>query len=175
MEIETNYIVLLILAVLLFLLYSFFGGAVFSAPWVPTRKKHYEIIAKLADLKPGTTFYDLGSGSANMLFYFSKKYGINCVGIEISLFWYTYSKIKSIFYRKVDIKYGNLFKKNLSRADVVYVFLLPDCYDELKNKLFRELRPRSKIILSAWPFKDTKYEKRIFYKDTLPYYLYVKK
>ena len=84
-----NYkVYLLLLDIFLFL---FILGGFFGALWIPTRKKNYERIASLAELKPGMIFYDLGSGSGSLLFYLSKKYNIKCVGIEISPILYLYS------------------------------------------------------------------------------------
>ena len=131
-----------------------FTGCLYNAIWIPTRKKDYKRIAQLVSLRPEMIFYDLGSGSSNMLFYFSKKYGVNCVGVEVSPFWYFYSKIKSLFYKKVKIMYGNFYKYDLSKADIVYVFLTPKALDKLKEKFIKELKENSKIILSCWPSQN---------------------
>ena len=156
------------------LICTIFTGIFYDAIWIPTTKKDYDRIARLVNLRPGVTFYDLGSGDANMLFYFSKKYGVNCVGIEISPFLYFYSKIKSLFYKKVKIEYGNFYRYDISQADVIYVFLLPKAYPKLKNKIDKELKKESKLILSYWPFEDRE-PINIDKKEGLaPYYLYQK-
>jgi SAM-dependent methyltransferase len=166
------------------LIYSFFSiilfvllifcGSLFAAPWVPTRKEDYDEIARLAELKPGMTFYDLGSGSASMLFYFSKKYNVSCVGIEISPILYLYSKIKSLFYRKVEIKYGDFYWHNLSEADVIYVFLLPKAYDKLNKKINKKLKTGARLISAYWPINNYTPIKIIKGKGGTPYYLYQK-
>jgi SAM-dependent methyltransferase len=153
--------------------FSIFAGSYFDAIWLPTKRANYDRIAKLSQLKPGMIFYDLGSGSANMLFYLSKKYDVNCVGIEIAPFWYLYSKIKSLFYKKVKIKYGNFYKHNLSSADVVYVFLLPKNYSKIKDKTDKELKNGAKLVLSSWPFKDSKPFNIDGEGTSSPYYLYI--
>ncbi|MBU4350977.1 hypothetical protein L6250_01875 [Candidatus Parcubacteria bacterium] len=149
-------------------------GGFFGAIWVPTKKKDYERIAILAGLRPGMVFYDLGSGSADLLFYLSKKYKIRCVGIEISPILYLYSKIKAIFFKNVQIRYGNFLKYDLSEADVIYVFLLPKIYEKLQEKLYNDAKNESLIILSAWPFKDAKYLKTNEKDRKLTYFLYKK-
>src|SRR3989344_8748350 len=98
---------------LILVLIILFLGAFFDAPWVPTRKKDFIRIAEIAELQPGMLFYDLGSGSGEMLFYLSQKYNIYCVGIEVSPILYLYSKVKSLFYKKVKIIYGNFYKHDL--------------------------------------------------------------
>lgn len=152
-----------------------FLGALFEAPWVPTRKKDFDRVAKLANLRPGMLFYDLGSGSGELLFYLSKKYNVNCVGIEISPFLFLYSKIKSLFHNKVKIHYGNFYKYDLSKADMVYIFLLPKTYGKLRKKIETELKRGTKIILSCWPFKDCKPNKIDKKENAISYYLYITK
>jgi len=149
-------------------------GGFFGATWIPTKKKDYERIAKLSGLRHGMVFYDLGSGSADLLFYLSKKYEIKSVGIEISPILYLYSKIKSIFFKNVQIRFGNFLKHDLSKADVVYVFLLPQIYEKLQEKLRNNVKNKSLIILSAWPFKNTKSLKMSEKEGGFTYFLYRK-
>jgi len=130
-----------------------FSGAFWRAPWLPTKKEDYPTIAKLAQLKKDTIFYDLGSGTGEMLFYFSKKYGANCVGIEISPLLYFYSKIRSLFKKKIKIFYGDFFHHDLSKADVVFIFGHPKLYEKIRKKLIKELKNEAKIILACWPFE----------------------
>ncbi len=162
------FLILILILILIFL------GALFGAPWVPTRKKDFDRIAKLANLGPKMFFYDLGSGTGDILFYLSKKYNINCVGIEISPLLYFYSKIRSLFYEKVDIHYGNFFLHNLSRADVVYAFLRPKLYDKLKEKINSGLKNNSEIILACWPSEKSKPIRISKEEHRVTYYLYKK-
>jgi len=162
-----------ILIIILFLL-LFTGVPIARVIWVPTRRKDYERIAELADLQPNVTFYDLGSGSGELLFYLSSKYRIKCVGVEISPLLYLYSKIKSLFYKNVIIKYGNLFNHNISEAGMIYIFLLPKLYPKLKNKIINEAPENSKIILSCWPFDAVNPSQINKMNNKITYYLYKK-
>ena len=114
----------------------------------------------------------IGSGTSNLLFYLSSKYNINCLGIEVSPILYLYSKIKSLFYEKVKIKYGNLFKYDLSEADVIYAFLCPKLHNKLKDKVNAELKKGSKVVLSSWPFKGLEPIQVSRKKGGITYYLY---
>lgn len=157
---------------------SFFMGSYFDAMWLPTKRSDYDRIAKLSKLKSGMTFCDLGSGSSNLLFYLAEKYRVNCVGIEIAPFWYLFSKIKSLFYNNVKIKYGNFYNQDISQVDVVYVYLLPRTYEKVKNKVVKELKIGGKLIISSWPLQnvDTLYFVYKNQKNNSPtYYLYEKK
>jgi SAM-dependent methyltransferase len=163
---------ILYLILIIFTLFSL--GAFWRAPWFPTKKDDYDIIAKLAQLKENINFYDLGSGTGEMLFYFSKKYGANCVGIEISPILYLYSKIKSFFKKRVKIFYGNFFLYNLSEADVVFIFAHPKLNEKLRKKLTEELKNEAKIIVACWPFENTKPLSVAKGKSKINYYLYRK-
>lgn len=158
----------------LFLLLVFSGDILSGVPWLPTRKKDYNRIAKLASLRPGLFFYDLGSGSGEMLFHLSKQYNLSCVGIDRSPILYLYSKIKSLFYNRVKIHYGNFFKQDLSKADVIYVFLHPKIYEKLKHKIEINTKKGAKIILAYWPFKNSSPAKISEEIGETTYYLYIK-
>ena len=147
-------------------------GALFDAVWIPTSKKDYDRIAKLAGFKPGLLFYDLGSGTGKMLFYFSKKYKVRCVGIEISPILYLFSKIKSLFYGDVYIGYGNFYKHDLNGADVVYIFLLRNRYDKLNRYLIPKLHNHTKLVVSCWPLLNYKPAEISTEKQRVPIYLY---
>ena len=151
-----------------------FIGGLFAAPWVPTKKNDFERIAEMAKLKPGMVFYDVGSGSGNMLFYLSQKYNIHCIGIEISPLLYLYSKIRSLFYKKVKIVYGDFYQHDISKADALYVFLMPKTFYKLKIKIAKEIKEDSKIIVSCWPLPNCNPIKISKKNNEVDYYLYNK-
>ena len=159
------------LIVALFLILVFFGGF-FGVVWVPTGKKDRERIAKLIDWQPEKVFLDLGSGTGDLLFFLSKKYGVKGVGIEISPILYLYSKIKSLFYKKVEIYFGDYSKFDFSNIDIIYAFLHPSLLKKLKEKINKEAKKEVLVILSCWKFKDME-PLRVDKKDKKrPYYLY---
>jgi SAM-dependent methyltransferase len=165
-------IFILIFNIILFL---FILGGFYGVIWTPTKKRDFDRIAKLMDLKPGMTLYDLGSGTGDLLFHFSKRYNIKCVGIEVSPVLYLYSKFNSLFFKNVEIKYGDFFKNDLSEADVIYAFLHPKMYGRLKEKIVREVKKDSTVIvLSTWPFKNLKPSKLSQKNRDTTYFLYKK-
>ena len=160
------------LFVLLLIVFLIFCGGFWNAPWLPTNKKDFKRIADLVEMDSRLIFYDLGSGGGDLLFYLSKQYNIKCVGVEISPVLYLYSKIKSLFYKNTTIKYGNFFNYNLSEADVVYCFIKPEAYPKLKQKMKKELKKETIIILSCWPLKGVKPFKVSRLKNSISFYLY---
>jgi hypothetical protein len=165
--------ILLILILILFT--SFALGAFFDAPWAPTVKGDFDRIAELAGLKEGMLLYELGSGTGALLFYLSGKYKIHCVGIEVAPLFYLYSKIKSLFYKNVNIKYGNFYNHDLSRADAIFAYLMPKTLNKLREKIKNEAKSDVKIIISCWGFENIKPLKISEMNRRFSYYLYDKK
>ena len=149
-------------AIFLVFLLIFSISVIFSvlsfAPWVPTRNRDLKRIFKLADLKPGQIFYELGAGDGRLAVYAAKIYNVRAIGLEISLPFYLICKLRQLlnFNSNLKFKFKNLFKENLASADVVYFFGMPESINKrLVEKLKQELRPGTKIIsycfsLSGW-------------------------
>ena len=127
-----------------------------AAPWIPTRRREVDRILTFAELRPGQIFYDLGSGDGRLIFKAAQKYHAQAIGIELSLLPYLYSKIKQLFGHnpQIQIKFKNLFKENLSQADIVFIYLMPSQYPRLIKKLRTELKPGAKVITAAWPIDE---------------------
>ena len=87
-------VLLLIIAVLMF---SLAFSSLSLAPWVPTRKRDLKRAFKLAGLKPGEIFYDLGSGTGTTVFGASAEVGVKATGIELALPMYLFSVLKKDF------------------------------------------------------------------------------
>ena len=120
------------------------------APWMPTRKKDLARINHLAALKKGEIFYELGSGDGRVS-YFIAKNNPHCqvIGIEIAWPLFIYSKLKLFFapQKNLCFKMGNIFKEDLSKADVIYVFAMKNTLNKkLKQKFNKELKKEARII-----------------------------
>ena len=123
------------------------------APWVPAWKKDLPRIFKLAQLKRGEIFYDLGCGNGKVVLYANKYFNAKAVGLEISLPLYFVCKIRQLFNfnENLKFKYKNLYKENLSDADAVYLFGMPDKMEKIRRKLEKELKPGSRVISYVFP------------------------
>lgn len=147
-------IIFLILAVTLFWgisnLISVFGGIIY----VGTRAGIIKEALKFAGLKKGDKFYELGSGLGNGLIIASREFGAQATGIEISPFHYLISKARTMGDKNIKIILANYKKIDLSKADVIYCYLLPKLMDELLSKFSRELKPGSRVISYAFPIAE---------------------
>lgn len=138
----------------LFLCLAFVTGG----PFVPSSKKSVSAMIKLAHITPGQTIMDIGSGDGRVLFE-SAKHGAYAIGIELNPYLVHYSRIRAFlgqYKGTVRVLWGNLWKTNLSQADVVFVYLIPWKMDTLAAKLKKELKPGSLVVSNSFIFPGWK-------------------
>jgi ribosomal protein L11 methylase PrmA len=129
----------------------------FGAPFVPTPQREIKRILKLANLKPGETLYDLGSGDGRIIIEAVKNYPVKAVGIEIDpiLVYFSRRQIKKLgLQERVKVLWGNFFKKDLSPANVIVVYLSQPTNNRLERKFLSELKPKTQIISRTFTFKN---------------------
>ena len=129
------------------------------SPWWRTSSKKALAAAKLAKINSKDIVYELGSGDANFLVAVCKKTGAQGVGIEIDAIRCLTAKLnilKNKVSKRVAINRGNFFDYKLSSATIVFVYLVPRVLENLKPKLFKELKKGTKIISYKYKFKPNK-------------------
>lgn len=128
------------------------------APWVPTRRSDFERINRLADLKDGHVFYEIGSGTARLSAFIAEKNPKACVvGIELALPLYLLTKARTYLRgpRNLSIRFGNALAQDYRDTDVVYLYgLTKTANGALKEKLERELKPGGKFISYTFTVQD---------------------
>jgi len=158
-----------------------FGSAAIAglsaAPWVPTKPKQRSYLIDELNPKDGETYYDLGCGDGTVLFALARKNpNVHAVGYDISLLPLLIGKTRKLLggkkYRNVSLRFGNLFKANISEADVVFVFLLEKSYPKLLKKFKNEVRDDMTVVVEAWPFKNIAPAREIKSENLLPVYFY---
>ena len=147
-----------------FLGLSWFAGS--DAPFVPTRLEAIRKILKLAGVKKGKKFYELGSGDGRVVIE-ATKLGAEAVGVEQSWLRILYSRYKAhnlasyIRSRNIKFYHGNIFSKNYVDADIVYIYLLLKGVTKLESKLKDELKKGSIVITQTYHFPSWKPFKKI--------------
>ena len=140
--------ILLALAVTL----PFGVAALTGAPWLPTLKRETDSALAIADLKPGQTIIDLGSGDGRLLLAAARR-GLRGSGYEINPFMYLISLIVTFRYRRrITIHPADFWRARLPPTDAVYVFLLPRLMPDLERKLTSELVKPTPVISLAFEF-----------------------
>lgn len=141
-------------AVFFLFLLSMAYAAASGAPWVPTYKRDFDRFIDLVDPKSGEKLYELGAGSARLSREVARRCGVEAVGVELSLFQVMVGKWLSRNDSNVKIRWANMFGVDLSDADIVYLFLTPETYGKLAEKLQSEMRPGSKVVSYVWPVPE---------------------
>jgi tRNA A58 N-methylase Trm61 len=148
---------------ILFLIgFIFLGSLAYAshagAPWVPTWKKDFERIIKLANLKSGETFIELGCGNGRVCRAVAARSDARVIGVELSLLQYLIAQlqVKLSGLKNIQMKLGNAFHQDLSKMDVVYMFFLPETYEKIRGKLEKELKPGARVIAYVWPIEGWK-------------------
>lgn len=85
------------------------------APLVPALNKDMKRIARLAEMQPDETFYELGSGDGRVCRYINRQCNVKAVGIELALTLVVYCWIHKLISGDKNLSYrcANLFKTDL--------------------------------------------------------------
>lgn len=135
---------------------SWFAGS--DAPYVPTKMDNIRKILKLAGVKKGKVFYELGSGDGRVVME-AASLGATSIGVEQSLIRVLYSRFKAVKGSK--FYHGDIFKRSYTDADIVYIYLLHKGVAKLEEKLKKELKKGSVVITQTYHFKTWKPFKKI--------------
>lgn len=120
-----------------------------AAPWLPVFKKDIKRIVQLAHLQEADIVYDLGSGDGRIVTAFAHNSDATIYGYEVSFLPYLWSQLKVLMMglsRRVAIRFGNFFTRDLGQATVIFCFLTPKAMEKLKPKFARELKLGARII-----------------------------
>ena len=142
-----------VLAILLILILSVVWTHPYGGPWIPSSRKAVRQMLDLAEIKPDEQVYDLGCGDGRIIITAAKKYQARAVGIEIDpIRWLWCQFLITIFGLRgqVRIIFGDLFQQDLSEADVVVCYLLPETTKKLQGKLLVELQRHTQLELLAY-------------------------
>ena len=135
----------LVIWILGFLVLVFCFAVFFGAPYVPTRQLDVEEIFYNLKLSSKTKFVDLGSGDGKLVLYAAKK-GIYATGYEINPILWVISSYRLRKYKNAKIRYANMWRADISDADVVFVFLATKYMKKLEKKLDLEFKHRSTLV-----------------------------
>ena len=133
-----------------------------GAPFVPTQMKQVDRMLKAVPIKPGMKVYDLGSGDGRLVHKAAKKYKAKATGFEYSPLVWLWAKFLSLFWRsEAKLKFGNLFKQDLSDADVIVCYLLPGPMKKMREEIYPKLKKGAFIVSHAFHLPDAKVWKKL--------------
>jgi len=131
--------------------------------FVPTPQEVVDKMLELAEVKEGDVVYDLGCGDGRIPVTAAKKYGVKAVGFDVDPQRIKESNAnveKNKVGKLVTIKQEDIFKQDLSGANVVTLYLLPSLNVKLMPQL-QKLKPGSRIVSHSFDMKGAKPKKVI--------------
>jgi tRNA G37 N-methylase Trm5 len=135
-----------------------------DVPYVPTPENVVEAMLKLGEVKKGDVLYDLGSGDGRIVITAAKNYGVRGTGIDINpeRIEEANANAKSAAVTdKVRFLNQDLFEADFKDATVVTLYLLPSINLKLRPKLWKELKPGTRIVSHSFDMGDWAPEKKI--------------
>jgi len=119
---------------------------------------------KLGEVKTGDILYDLGSGDGRIPVTAAKLYGVHGTGIDINpqriMEAEENAKTQGVT-DKVKFRNEDLFEANISDATVVTLYLLPSINLKLRPKLWKDLKPGTRIVSHSFDMGGWEPEKKI--------------
>jgi SAM-dependent methyltransferase/transcriptional regulator with XRE-family HTH domain len=131
------------------------GQAGKDVVWVPTPEVMVERMLDLAKVTPSDYVIDLGSGDGRNVIGAAKR-GANALGVEYNPDMVALSKrlaTEAGVANKAQFVQGDMFLADISKANVMALFLLPSNLLRLREK-FLELRPGSRIVSNTFSIQD---------------------
>src|SRR6266568_4216349 len=135
-----------------------------DVPYVPTRVEIVNAMLELGQVKKGDVVYDLGCGDGRIVITAAQKFGTRGVGIDINPVRVQEAQAnarKAGVADRVKFIEQDLFESNISDATVVMLYLLPSINLQLRPKLFKDLKPGTRIVSHSFDMGDWKPEKMI--------------
>lgn len=120
-----------------------------DTPYVPTPQAVVDRMLELAQVKPGETVVDLGSGDGRIMIDAASKFGARGFGVEIdprlvqrSIEAARHAGVSD----RVKFLQQDLFQTDFHEANVLTLYLLPDVNLALRPKILKELKPGSRVV-----------------------------
>jgi SAM-dependent methyltransferase len=119
------------------------------SPFAATPHSVVTAMLELAEVRPGDTVVDLGSGDGRLVIAAAKQFGSRGFGVDIDAALVAYATRRADeagvadrarFYQR------DLFKTDLAGATVVTIYLLPTIMERVAAKLAAELAPGARVV-----------------------------
>ncbi len=145
-----------------------------DVPFDPSPRHVVDEMLKLADVRKNDVVYDLGCGDGRIVIAAAQQFGARGVGIDIDP-----QRIKESVenartagvLERVTFRNEDLFEADIGDATVVTLFLWPEVNLRLRPKLWRDLKPGTRVVSYYWDMGDWAPEKQIEV-DGHPIYLW---
>lgn len=132
--------------------------SVTGAPYVPSISALMDEMLDAANITPGMTVLELGSGNGEIAIRAAER-GAQAIGMDVNPFLVWWSQVRSTWRKtggRVRFESGNMLTKPLPNADVILLYLLPSLMDRLLPVLVKRYPPGTRIISNRFEFSTMK-------------------
>lgn len=143
--------------------------------YVPTPQEVVDEMLALAKVTKNDFIYDLGSGDGRIPITAAQKYGARGIGIDINPERITEAKENAQKAGVSDrVKFFNqdLFTTDISKATVVTLYLLPELNVKLRPRLFKQLKPGTRVVSHAFDMGEWKPDRVVQTQEGSTIYLW---
>jgi len=148
--------------------------------YVPSEQVVVEKMLEMAKIKKTDVVFDLGCGDGRIVVTAAKKFGCKGIGID-----YDPDRVKDslktmekfgVTKDLVEIREGDALEvKDLERATVIMLYMLPEFMEKLEPQMKKRLKPGTRIVAHDYPFPNMDPDQTVEF-DTggvRPKYLYM--
>ncbi len=136
--------------------------------YVPTPHEVVDKMLEMADVRPGEVVYDLGCGDGRIPVAAAKRFGVRAWGFDINPHRVKESLVnveQNNVGHLVTIKQQDIFELDLSKADVITLYLLPRLNVKLIPQLDR-LKPGCRIVSHDFPMEGVRPKREVSFRPT---------
>ncbi|HEY9598808.1 MAG TPA: methyltransferase domain-containing protein [Cyanophyceae cyanobacterium] len=130
--------------------------------YIPTSLEVVEAMLTLVGLKKDDILYDLGCGDGRIVIAAAQQKGSYGIGIDIDSERIREAELNAKnagIAHRVKFRQQDLFCCDFRDATVVFLYLLPHLNLRLRNELFRQLKPGSRVVSLDFDMGDWKPDK----------------
>ncbi|OGA02850.1 MAG: hypothetical protein A3I00_09975 [Betaproteobacteria bacterium RIFCSPLOWO2_02_FULL_64_12] len=145
--------------------------------YVPTPQAVVQKMLQMARVTSRDLVYDLGCGDGRILIEAAKRYGARGVGIDIDPERIAEARANARaagVTQLVQFRLADLFESDFSRATVVTLYLLPSLNLKLRPKLWKELKPGTRVVSHDFDMGDWKPEQTVQVDNRTVYFWTIK-
>jgi tRNA A58 N-methylase Trm61 len=132
--------------------------------FVPTPPAVVRAMLEVAQVTPNDLVIDLGSGDGRVVIAAARDFGARGIGVEIDaeLIRTAQENARQAGVAdRVQFLQEDLFQTEISAATVVALYLMPNLNLKLRSRLFKELKPGTRVVSHAFDMGDWKPQKTL--------------
>lgn len=138
------------------------GGLLTRVPLYLSRRSAWEALAEVIAREGALATADLGAGLGDPACFLARRHpGLRITGIEASPLVWLVAWLRALPHPGLRMRFGSLWRMDLSPFQVVHAFLSPAPMPRLWAKARREMRPGTLLVSHSFEVPGARWEARI--------------